>query len=370
MKLFQDHHYNKNNHYPDPKNHQGSCLLQYQMIHIIIMEMNLIDLVNGWMVNITLERERERNIINLIFFKTIKDTNDYTITTSTSNNNNNNTRSNRAIEFTERTLEINHEFLENKETIYFEKIKKLQDELSAIQHGGHEEFEEYIIDMEKERSKEIKNAQLYMEYRIQCAEKLYNDALHAVEEEAEVEKRDLKKAMLFIIEEKRKRIKEYRDEEISLTNDFVITVPQTRSNRRRTRGITTAISVEGIIDGTLTLEQILAVNKNNGVKTIKRRNNDRSRDSTALNHSLSARNETELEADYKAMRKDTKQEHMNVTSTTTTTTTMGTLSDNDDDDDDDDEYREDEKDISSSSKRARSHNYPNSNGTHPRSSRR
>ena len=89
--------------------------------------------------------------------------------------------------------------------------------------------------------------------------------------------------------------------------DFVITVPQTRSNRRRTRGATTTISVESITDGTLTLEQVLAVNKNNGVKTTKRRHNDRSRDSAGLNYSLTAKNENELEADYKAMRKVNKK---------------------------------------------------------------
>ncbi|KAI8146906.1 Sds3-like-domain-containing protein [Fennellomyces sp. T-0311] len=189
------------------------------------------------------------------------DTNEYTSTSSS-----------RAAEYTERTLEINHEFLENKETIYLEKIKRLQEELSAIQHGGHEVFEEHITDLEDERTKEISKAQLMMEYRIQCAEKLYSDALRAVEEEAEVEKRELKKAMLFIIDEKRKRIKEYRDEDIILSNDFVVTAPQTR-NRRRTRGAA-ATAVASITEGSLTLEQLLSMNKNGVKTTTKRRNND------------------------------------------------------------------------------------------------
>ncbi|KAI9490364.1 hypothetical protein BDB00DRAFT_559107 [Zychaea mexicana] len=129
-----------------------------------------------------------------------------------------------------------------------------------------------MVDLEEERSKEIKRAQLLIEYRVQCAEKLYNDALRAVEAEAEVERRDLKKAMLFIIDEKRKRIKEHRDEEAIVSNDFVVAAPQTR-NRRRIRGVAAATVAANITDGSLSLEQLLSVNKN-GVKTTKRRNHD------------------------------------------------------------------------------------------------
>lgn len=87
-----------------------------------------------------------------------------------------------------------------------EKLKKLQEELSAIQHGmsllgalsvslilnyttligGHEVFDDHVADLEKDHAKEIHNGQLMMQYRIQCAEKWYNEALRVVEEESEV----------------------------------------------------------------------------------------------------------------------------------------------------------------------------------------
>ena len=52
--------------------------------------------------------------------------------------------------------------------------------------GGHEVFDDHVADLEKAHSKEIHNGQLMMQYRIQCAEKWYNEALRVVEEESEV----------------------------------------------------------------------------------------------------------------------------------------------------------------------------------------
>lgn len=101
--------------------------------------------------------------------------------------------------------------------------------------------------------------------------------------------------MLAIIEEKRKRIREYRDEEMMLNGgmctkmyrtgylsltlmtmiiDSHVNVPQTR-NRRRTRGAAAAAAaaaVNGLSTAELTLEQVLR-NKNNS-RTSKRRYND------------------------------------------------------------------------------------------------
>lgn len=100
--------------------------------------------------------------------------------------------------------------------------------------------------------------------------------------------------MLAIIEEKRKRIREYRDEEMMLNGgmctkmyrtgylsltlmtmiiDSHVNVPQTR-NRRRTRGAAAAAvaAVNGLSAAELTLEQVLR-NKNNS-RTSKRRYND------------------------------------------------------------------------------------------------
>lgn len=47
-------------------------------------------------------------------------------------------------------------------------------------------FDDHVADLEKDHSKEIHNGQLMMQYRIQCAEKWYNEALRVVEEESEV----------------------------------------------------------------------------------------------------------------------------------------------------------------------------------------
>ncbi|KAI7877156.1 hypothetical protein K492DRAFT_16939 [Lichtheimia hyalospora FSU 10163] len=142
-----------------------------------------------------------------------------------------------------------------------------------------------------------------MQYRIQCAEKWYNEALRVVEEESEAEKRELKKAMLAIIEEKRKRIREYRDEEMMLNGDAPVNVPQTR-NRRRTRGAAAAAAAtNGLATAELTLEQVLR-NKNNN-RAPKRRHNDRSRELGNFTHALNAKNEADLEADFDAMHQDT-----------------------------------------------------------------
>ncbi|CDH48948.1 predicted protein [Lichtheimia corymbifera JMRC:FSU:9682] len=243
-------------------------------------------------------------------------------------------------EYNERTLEIDREFQENKETIYLEKLKKLQEELSAIQHGGHEVFDDHVADLEKDHSKEIHNGQLMMQYRIQCAEKWYNEALRVVEEESEAEKRELKKAMLAIIEEKRKRIREYRDEEIMLNGDAPVNVPQTR-NRRRTRGAAAAAVANGLSTAELTLEQVLRTKNNN--RAPKRRHNDRSRELGNVTHALNAKNEAELEADFDAMHQDTVSS---------------------------DEYMVDGTSDSAPHKRAKANQYHHGSTFHGRSSRR
>lgn len=85
--------------------------------------------------------------------------------------------------------------------------------------------------MQEERSKVIKRASLLLQYQLKQADSIFQETLRMVDEETEVtfvyhsndvslpsfsiqrEKQKLKRAMLAMIEEKRKKIKEYRDNE-------------------------------------------------------------------------------------------------------------------------------------------------------------
>ncbi|KAL9538724.1 hypothetical protein MBANPS3_010715 [Mucor bainieri] len=145
----------------------------------------------------------------------------------------------------ERMAGTNREFIENREILYEEKLKQLQDELVAIEKGNHEMYNEHLADLEEKRQKMIHDARLMMIYQISSVDQEFDMNNKLVQEECLAERRELQNAMFTVIEEKRKKLKEDKDGE----GELGLSTHHTRNKQRllRKRG--------EILDGYLTAQQ-------------------------------------------------------------------------------------------------------------------
>ncbi|KAI8888675.1 hypothetical protein K501DRAFT_18738 [Backusella circina FSU 941] len=177
-------------------------------------------------------------------------------------------------EMTERMQEINREFTDNNEVLYREKLKQLQQELSAVEQGQHDIFNESIADLEEKRRETIQNAKLIMFYQISSVDHDCHLNYQLVEEESLAERSELQKAMFLILDEKRKRFKEMKDGELEPLSSGV----QKRILRKRGESETP-------------------------LSKLSKRKSDRSKENVGqLLNALNINDEEELEADLRAMR--------------------------------------------------------------------
>ncbi|KAJ3212213.1 hypothetical protein HDU82_003184 [Entophlyctis luteolus] len=128
-------------------------------------------------------------------------------------------------EFMDRVELIGREFAESKERIYFEKLAAFKQELRDVQddqqqHAGtHQEFEERIALLEFERKAAIRKAELFRNYQLECANVIYQVEKEAYDQEYLAEKQGLREKILQQLEDRRKKLKEDRDN-FDVTNDF------------------------------------------------------------------------------------------------------------------------------------------------------
>ncbi|KAI8612009.1 Sds3-like-domain-containing protein [Chytriomyces sp. MP71] len=114
-------------------------------------------------------------------------------------------------EFVERVDLIGREFAEAKERIYFEKLAAFKQELRDVQDGTHHEFEERVAILEFERSAAIRRAELFRNYQIETANSMYQAEKEAYDQEYLAEKQGLRDKILAQLEERRKKLKEDRE---------------------------------------------------------------------------------------------------------------------------------------------------------------
>ncbi|KAL1928467.1 hypothetical protein VTP01DRAFT_2823 [Rhizomucor pusillus] len=194
----------------------------------------------------------------------------------------------RAAVYTKRMQEINREFLDNKDTIYYTKQRALQLDMAKAHHGGYYVFEQELAEMQEERSKVIKRASLLLQYQLKQADSIFQETLRMVDEETEREKQKLKRAMLAMIEEKRKKIKEYRDNE-----DLVgLTTRKYSKDQRQTRSSTPS-------NAAIDIDKFL---QNSRRVASRRRHADRISSYYSSSTALDIHNQVELDEDLKAMR--------------------------------------------------------------------
>ncbi|KAJ3394556.1 hypothetical protein HDU84_007730 [Entophlyctis sp. JEL0112] len=122
-------------------------------------------------------------------------------------------------EFMDRVELIGREFAESKERIYFEKLAAFKQELRDVQDGTHQEFEERIALLEFERKAAIRKAELFRNYQLECANVIYQVEKEAYDQEYLAEKQGLREKILQQLEDRRKKLKEDRDN-FDVTNDF------------------------------------------------------------------------------------------------------------------------------------------------------
>ncbi|KAI9340304.1 Sds3-like-domain-containing protein [Obelidium mucronatum] len=136
-------------------------------------------------------------------------------------------------EFLDRIDLISRDFSEEKERIYFEKLAAFKQELRDVQDGTHQEFAERVAQLEFERSASIKKAELFRNYQLECAITIYQAEKEAYDQEYLSEKQGLREKILSQLEERRKKLKEDR-ENFEISNE-VSSDAQKTITRKTTR---------------------------------------------------------------------------------------------------------------------------------------
>lgn len=101
--------------------------------------------------------------------------------------------------------------------------------VSKLYLGSYSTYVECIADLEEKRRKTIDDARLMMIYQISCVDQAFQLKAKVVQEESLAEKRELQQSMFMVLEEKRKKLKQDKDDE----GDF--SIHETRNRRRLLR---------------------------------------------------------------------------------------------------------------------------------------
>ncbi|KAJ1553855.1 hypothetical protein HK096_006113 [Nowakowskiella sp. JEL0078] len=115
-----------------------------------------------------------------------------------------------------------------------EKLAGFRKELREAQEGSHPEIEERLIVVKMEKEMAIRSAECFKEYQIQCANSLYETEMISSNEVYEQEKAALKDRMLAEIEERKKKLKEER-ENFDINNESSLESQKSVTTRKNTR---------------------------------------------------------------------------------------------------------------------------------------
>ncbi|KAI8071725.1 Sds3-like-domain-containing protein [Gongronella butleri] len=131
---------------------------------------------------------------------------------------------------------MDHEFWEQREQLYQDKLVMLQDELASLQTDTHETFNVLVGDLDMGRSKTIHDAECFLKYQLEWMDQVYQEEVRLIEEEYNTERRHLHDTLMAVIEDRKKQIKEERDDGFDLKDLFkeaYARVTNKRSLRRR-----------------------------------------------------------------------------------------------------------------------------------------
>lgn len=136
-------------------------------------------------------------------------------------------------EMTLKMERLNIEFLENKNRLYDEKLLSINNELKESRKDTHTTYLDGLRDLENMRQKMIDDGQLFREYQKQMADHQFELEIYQAEEEYLLETQEIREKMFNVLEEKRRKLKEDKDN-YDLTYDLILDT-QSRLNRRNLR---------------------------------------------------------------------------------------------------------------------------------------
>ncbi|RKP11205.1 Sds3-like-domain-containing protein [Thamnocephalis sphaerospora] len=111
----------------------------------------------------------------------------------------------------ERLTRIYTTFIDSKESIYREKNAQYKTELRKLLDGTHDEFQERLSELARQRDETIEYAELQRDYQLQAAEQLYDIESDQAESEYRKDLDELRDRLLQDLEERRRKLREEKD---------------------------------------------------------------------------------------------------------------------------------------------------------------
>ncbi|KAI8967576.1 Sds3-like-domain-containing protein [Mycotypha africana] len=154
-------------------------------------------------------------------------------TNTTSTTTNNNKKSKRRKEMTKYMESLNQNFLKNKERIYLERLESIRQEMLSARKDQHIVYKECLRDLEQMRQKMIDEFSLFKEYQIEVTDRQFKLEIYQADEEYTAEKQEVREKLYNMLEEKRRKLKEEKDN-CDLTYDIMMET-QARMHKRNLR---------------------------------------------------------------------------------------------------------------------------------------
>ncbi|KAI9017000.1 Sds3-like-domain-containing protein [Gaertneriomyces semiglobifer] len=114
-------------------------------------------------------------------------------------------------DYVDRLDKMHRDFLQNRNRIYGDRIRILREDLRDVLQGTHPEFEVEIRRYAIERERIIQQAELFMEYRVECARAMQEHEHILTMEEYQKDRESLRTKMLAVMEERRRKLREEKE---------------------------------------------------------------------------------------------------------------------------------------------------------------
>ncbi|KAI8638745.1 Sds3-like-domain-containing protein [Parasitella parasitica] len=142
-------------------------------------------------------------------------------------------------EFNDLMTWMDSEFWEQCDEVYREKLQSLQEEIRTIQEGTHSAFTETMTDIETRREQTIYHAEFYKNYELSLTKHQYDQEIYLIRNEFETERHNLHDLVLQAIEDRKKQVKEdkedYEFDVQDLFKDAYARMNTKRNLRKRTQ---------------------------------------------------------------------------------------------------------------------------------------
>ncbi|KAJ1977022.1 hypothetical protein H4R34_003749 [Dimargaris verticillata] len=119
----------------------------------------------------------------------------------------------------QRLVTINQEFCANRESIYEDKVKEINQDIRDVCAGNHPIYLDKVKRLSAIRDEAIHKAKLHYEYQLDSAYQQYSEDMRKAEEEYTSEKEELREKLRANIEDRLKRLNEDKDI-LDITQDF------------------------------------------------------------------------------------------------------------------------------------------------------